>query len=133
MEYKGYYSRVEYDEELEIFHGEVVNIKDVITFEGESVEELKQAFQDSVDDYLEYCAERGEDPARSYSGKFVIRTEPELHMRCASAAKSKGISLNALINELMISSLGPGIKENIKIPHSDLVREKESAYKSEKE
>jgi len=55
MEYKGYHGKVEFDEEAEILYGEVINVKDVITFEGKSVEELKQAFQDSVDDYLAFC------------------------------------------------------------------------------
>lgn len=77
MEYKGYFARVEFDD-ADIFHGEVINLRDVITFEGETVNELKQAFKDSVDDYLSFCAERGEDPEKSYSGKFVVRVEPEL-------------------------------------------------------
>jgi predicted HicB family RNase H-like nuclease len=61
--YKGYQSRVELDEEAGVLHGEVIHTRDVITFQGTSVEELKQAFEDSVDDYLEFCASRGEDPA----------------------------------------------------------------------
>ena len=55
MQYKGYQARVDYDDEAGVFHGEVLNIKDVITFEGTCVEDLRQAFQDSVEDYLEYC------------------------------------------------------------------------------
>lgn len=65
MTYKGYQSRVELDEEAGVFHGEVMNIRDVITFQGASAEELKQAFEDSVDDYLEFCASRGEDREKS--------------------------------------------------------------------
>ena len=63
MTYKGYQARVELDEEARVFHGEVINTRDVITFQGSSVDELQQAFEDSVDDYLEYCAARGEKPA----------------------------------------------------------------------
>lgn len=62
MEYIGYFAKVSFDEEANIFHGEVINLRDVITFEGETVNELKQSFQDSVDDYLEFCAARGEEP-----------------------------------------------------------------------
>ena len=61
--YKGYQARVELDEEAAVFHGEVVNTRDVITFQGSSVAELKHAFEDSIDDYLDFCASRGEDPA----------------------------------------------------------------------
>jgi predicted HicB family RNase H-like nuclease len=61
MEYKGYIGIVEFDDEAGIFHGEVINLRDVITFQGESVQELRQAFQDSVDDYLAFCAERNEE------------------------------------------------------------------------
>jgi len=105
MEYKGYYARVEFDEESNIFHGEVINISDVVTFEGTSVDELKQAFQDSVDDYLDFCAERGEDPVKLYSGKFVVRTSPELHKSIAIEAKAEGKSLNALVNEILSKSV----------------------------
>ena len=62
MEYKGYLAQVEFDDEASLFHGEVINIRDVITFQGQSVDELRQAFEDSVEDYLEFCAERGEQP-----------------------------------------------------------------------
>ena len=62
MTYKGYEAAVEYDEDAEIFHGEVVNLRDVITFQGRSVSELKKAFDGSVEDYLAFCEARGEDP-----------------------------------------------------------------------
>jgi predicted HicB family RNase H-like nuclease len=55
---------VEFDDEANIFHGEVINLRDVITFQGESVQEIRQAFQDSVDDYLAFCAERQEEPEK---------------------------------------------------------------------
>ena len=59
MKYKEYLAHVGFDEEGNIFHGEVINIRDVITFQGKSTDELKQAFKDSIKDYLEFCAERG--------------------------------------------------------------------------
>lgn len=64
MEYKGYIGKVEIDEDAGILHGEIINIRDVITFEGQTVEELRQAFEESADDYLEFCAERGEEPEK---------------------------------------------------------------------
>ena len=66
MTYKGYEALVQYDGDAEIFHGEVVNLRDVVTFQGSSAAELKQAFADSVEDYLAFCKERGEEPERQY-------------------------------------------------------------------
>lgn len=90
MEYKGYIAKVEFDDEAEIFHGEVINLRDVITFQGTSVTELQRAFQESVEDYLAFCAERGEEPEKPFSGKFSVRIDPELHrqitLQAASAA-----------------------------------------------
>lgn len=65
MEHKGYLAEVDYDEETDTFHGEVVNLRDVITFEGDCVQDLKQAFCDSVEDYLAFCAARGEEPEKA--------------------------------------------------------------------
>ena len=94
MHYKGYEASVDFDEEAEIFHGEVLNLRDVITFQGASAGELKQAFADSVEDYLAFCRERGEEPDRPYSGQFVVRTPPVLHKAVSLAAKREGVSLN---------------------------------------
>jgi predicted HicB family RNase H-like nuclease len=94
MTYKGYEAVVEYDEGAELFHGEILNLRDVITFQGQSVAELKQAFADSIEDYLAFCKERGEEPEKPYSGQFVVRLEPPLHRALVSAAKRAGVSLN---------------------------------------
>ena len=67
MEYQGYLGKVEFDAEAELFHGEVINTRDVITFQGKSVQELKSAFRESVDDYLAFCSERGEKPDKPIS------------------------------------------------------------------
>jgi predicted HicB family RNase H-like nuclease len=99
MQYKGYEAVVEFDNEAEIFHGEIINVRDVITFQGSSVDELKQAFQDSVDDYLEFCKERGEEPDKPFSGKFVVRIKPQLHKIIASQARQEGKSLNSWIEQ----------------------------------
>ena len=72
MEYKGYIGKVEIDEEAGILYGEVINVRDVITFEGASANEAQKAFQESVDDYLEFCSLRGEAPEKPFSGKFGV-------------------------------------------------------------
>jgi len=70
MEYKKYLAHTEYDAEADIFHGEVINIRDVITFQGKSTDELRRALEDSVEDYLEFCKERGEEPNQPFSNFF---------------------------------------------------------------
>ena len=107
MEYKGYVGRVEFDDEAEIFHGEVVNLRDVITFQGRSVDELRQAFADSVEDYLAWCAERGKSPEKPFSGKFVVRLDPEVHRSISAAAREQGKSLNAWVAERLASAARP--------------------------
>src|SRR6266550_3470242 len=97
MSYKGYEGVAALDEEAGLFTGEVINTRDVITFQGSSVEELKQAFEDSVDDYLEYCATRGEDPEKPFSGTLSLRLPTELHRRIALEARRAGQSLNSYI------------------------------------
>jgi predicted HicB family RNase H-like nuclease len=99
MEYKGYIGKVEFADEAGVFHGEVINTRDVITFQGQSVSELKKAFQDSVDDYLAFCAKRGEEPDKPFSGQFVTRIPPDLHRQVNLAASLSGKSLNAWVSE----------------------------------
>ncbi|MFD1675778.1 type II toxin-antitoxin system HicB family antitoxin [Alicyclobacillus fodiniaquatilis] len=99
MNYKGYLARVEFDDEAGVFHGEVINTRDVITFQGVSVEELRNAFEESVEDYLAFCAERGEEPEQPYSGKFMVRLTPDQHRLAVLAAKRAGKSLNSWVAE----------------------------------
>jgi predicted HicB family RNase H-like nuclease len=99
MEYKGYVGRVEFDDDAGIFHGDVVNTRDVITFQGDTVEQLRHAFRDSVEDYLAFCKKRGEEPEKPYSGQFVTRLNPALHRRISLAASLAGKSLNAWVAE----------------------------------
>jgi predicted HicB family RNase H-like nuclease len=99
MEYKGYFGKVEFDDEAEVFHGEIVNTRDVITFQGKSVAELRKAFRESIEDYLAFCGERGETPEKPFSGRFVTRLSPELHRQVSMAAAISGKSLNAWLTE----------------------------------
>lgn len=105
MEYKGYIGKVEINDEAGILFGEVINIRDVITFEGQSVEEVQKAFRESVDDYLAFCAERGESPEKPFSGKFVIRLPVELHRKAYVQAKLADKSLNSWITEVLQTTL----------------------------
>lgn len=105
MKYKGYVGRVEYDAEANILHGEVVGIRDVVTFQAKSVEQVEQVFKDSVDDYLAFCKERGQKPDKPCSGRFVVRIGSELHRRANMLAALSGKSLNTLISECLDKEL----------------------------
>lgn len=74
INYKGYHGTVQYDDEAKIFHGEIINTRTVITFQGTSGDEIKQAFRDSVDDYLEWCAERGKEPENTSLNSFIVNS-----------------------------------------------------------
>jgi predicted HicB family RNase H-like nuclease len=99
MKYKGYHGQVNYDEEAKLFHGEVVGLRDVITFQGKSVDELDQAFKASVDDYLDFCKELKRTPEKPFSGKLILRLPAEIHERAAFQAKCSGLSLNTWIKQ----------------------------------
>ena len=99
--YKGYYGQAEYDHDAEIFHGEIAGTNDVITFQGKTVEELRKAFRDSIDDYLNFCAARGEQPQKPFSGRFVVRLKPEIHWKLAVLAKHLGKSLNTVVSDYL--------------------------------
>ncbi len=98
LKYKGYIGHVVYDDEARIFHGDVINMtRDGVTFQGRSVDEIEQAFRDSVDDYLDWAAEEGFEPEKPFSGKFVVRMGPDLHRDATIAARDAGLSLNAWV------------------------------------
>lgn len=102
MEYKGYIGHVEYDNETDIFHGEVINTRDVITFQGNSTRELKKALKDSVKIYLDYCKKKEREPDKPFSGNVLIRSTPERHRSFYIAAKVAGKSLNRWITDTLV-------------------------------
>lgn len=108
MEYKGYIGKVEFDDQAGVFHGEVINVRDVITFEGRSVKELRKAFRESIEDYLAFCRERNEEPERPFSGKFTVRIDPDLHRQIYLAARTANKSLNAWVAEVLESAVRKG-------------------------
>lgn len=105
MTYRGYTAKIEYDAEVEAFLGEVIDLNDIITFSGNSVEDLKQAFKDSVDAYIEYCEQNGEEPEKPFSGKFSVRIEPELHKSISRHATLAGKSINAFVSDALMTAV----------------------------
>lgn len=104
MTYQGYAACIEYSDDDECFIGHIAGIKDRVGFHGESVAELKEAFQEAVDDYLETCAAVGKEPQKPYSGKLMLRIPPELHASIATAADVNGQSINQWITRALMQA-----------------------------
>lgn len=101
MQYKGFTGVVEYDDDARIFHGEVINTRAVITFQGKSVDEIEREFRKSIDIYLNWCAARGKEPEKPFSGNFVVRVSPEIHRKIAVAAAIADKSMNTWVKETL--------------------------------
>src|SRR5260363_39242 len=101
MTYKGYSARIEYSDEDDCFIGRLAGIRDIITFHGNFVEEVRNAFQEAVDFYLETCRQRNEAPQKPYSGKISLRISPNIHARMAMQADAAGKSINQWVAETL--------------------------------
>ena len=94
MTYKGFTARVDFDDAEGIFSGRLLGISDVVGFHADNVPELRAAFEDAVDDYVETCARIGKQPEKPASGKLMLRIPPDIHRAALVAAESAGTSLN---------------------------------------
>lgn len=101
MNYNGYAARIEYSDEDGLFVGHIAGIKDIVGFHGESVAELRTAFQDAVTDYLETCAKLGRSPHKPYSGNLSLRLAPALHATVAVKAQLAQKSINQWVAEIL--------------------------------
>ena len=106
MEHKGYRAVVTFDDAVDVFHGEVMDTRDVIVFEGTSAAQLRKEFEFSVDDYLKVCEERGRTPDKPFSGKIPLRIPSAVHRAATAAARAHGKSLNAWITETVEEAAG---------------------------
>ena len=99
MTHEGYLATLEIDEDAGVIYGRVINANAVLTFEGETLAELRTAFADTIADYRDWCKERGVEPEKPYSGTLSLRIAPELHRRVAEQAAKAGESINQFIAE----------------------------------
>ncbi|WP_199245522.1 type II toxin-antitoxin system HicB family antitoxin [[Phormidium] sp. ETS-05] len=135
--YKGYTGQVEVDVEAGILFGEVLEIYDVVTFQGKTVEEARQEFQNSVDDYLEFCAKLGRQPDKPFSGRLPYRTNSDTHRKIFIAAKKAGKSINAWMDEVLREAADKSINTKRKPdsaeekPTADSTEEKPNADSTE--
>jgi predicted HicB family RNase H-like nuclease len=105
MQYKGYLATCEVDLDARLIVGEVLGIRDAITFEAQTAAEVEQRFHEAIDDYLAFCAEQGRAPEKSFSGRFLFRTTPERHRSMALAAARSGVSLNAWLDAVAAAAV----------------------------
>ncbi|MBH3413303.1 MULTISPECIES: type II toxin-antitoxin system HicB family antitoxin [Pseudomonas] len=101
MTYRGYAARIEYSDEDQLLIGHVAGIRDVIGFHGESISELRRAFEEAVDDYIETCEKLGREPQKAYSGKLSLRLEPALHASVAAKAELAEKSINQWVSDIL--------------------------------
>lgn len=97
LAYKNFIGSVHFSADDKVFHGKLLGVNDLVTFEGGSVGELIKAFHSAVDDYLVLCEEVGKEPLKTHKGSFNVRVSPELHGRAIRAANIRGVTLNKLV------------------------------------
>lgn len=84
-----------------MFFGRVINTKDVISFDGTTVEELQHSFEAVIEEYLADCKKEGKEPDKAFSGQFNLRISPELHRKISIEAKKQNISLNSSVEQAL--------------------------------
>jgi len=99
ISYKGFLGTVSFSEKDAAFFGKIEGIDGLVNFEGESVQELTEAFHNAVEDYIKYCETENLPLRKSFTGNLNIRIKPETHSLLALAAKKSGTTLNALISK----------------------------------
>jgi predicted HicB family RNase H-like nuclease len=101
MTHDGYIAEIMLDEEAGLLSGIVLNTRATLHFAGKTVEELKAAFAETIEDYREWCRSEGKGPEKPYSGTLSLRIAPDLHRRIAGKAAREGKSINAVIGEAL--------------------------------
>ncbi len=101
MKYKGYVAHIEYDEEDRIFVGHLAGITDIVGFHGTTVNELEEAFHESVDNYIAISEETGRPAQKPYPGKLILEISPDIHAAVAAVAQNHGKSINQWASEVL--------------------------------
>jgi len=101
LEHKGYTGTVEFSAVDEVFFGKIRGIRDVVTFEADTVSKLKKSFRDAVEDYIETCAAMGKEPDKEFKGSFNVRIKPKLHRLAVIKSSAMKISLNQFVEQVI--------------------------------
>jgi len=103
LHYKDYVGSIEFSEEDTVFHGKIIGIKDLVSFEGDGAKAITKDFHNAVDEYLDYCAQCGKEPDKPFKGSFNVRVGTDLHRKAALTAFKKGVSLNTFVEKAISS------------------------------
>lgn len=121
LTYKGYFGTVDFNSDDEVFYGKIFGINDLINFEGFSVQELKESFEESIDDYLDTCKALNKEPNKTFKGSFNVRLSMKLHRRAAMIANQKKISLNDFVKK----AIGYAVSHEIDIEDNNAMKTQE--------
>lgn len=132
LKYKGYQGSIEPDLENDVLYGKVLFVKDLITYEADSIKGIKEAFEVAIDDYLETCEALDKQPDQSFSGSFNVRVGPHLHRKAVIAAYRQDIKLNVLVRQALEEKLTAPNQLHVTIVSSHVI-EKEALFESERE
>lgn len=105
LEYRGFNGSVEFDADDGVLFGKLLLINDLVTYEGQSVDEIRQAFQEAVEDYIAQCQQAGKEPNKPLSGVFNVRVGVELHRQAALRAAHDRVKLNQVVVRALQSYL----------------------------
>lgn len=111
MKYKGYTGSIEWSETDGVFYGQVLGIRSLFLYEGNSIEELKQDFHNLIDEYLQECIQQKIEPEKPFNGSLNVRINPSVHKLAVEEAYERGISLNMIVNDALKSFLMWGTYE----------------------
>lgn len=105
LEYNKFIGSVNFSEDDDVFFGKIEGINALITFEGQTVDELKEAFKEAVTDYIEFCKTKGIKAQKTYTGVLNVRLTPDIHRKAAEVATKSGTTLNSLIKKAVEKEL----------------------------
>lgn len=103
---------IDFDLEDGVMHGRILYVNDVITYQGDSLTELKAAFEESVDDYLETCELLSKQPDKPLKGSFNVRIGPDLHKDVARSASQEGVGLNDWVKSAIEGKLATKVEHH---------------------
>lgn len=113
LEYKGYYGDVNVSVEDNVIYGKVLYINDLITYEADTVSDIKKSFEEAIDDYLCFCADNNKEPDKSFKGSFNVRITPDLHKKADLEARKRKQSLNQFVSSAIENEIS-GRKEIVR-------------------
>lgn len=98
LNHKGYTGTIDFSLKDNILFGKIIGIDDLVSYEAENLSQLKKAFKEAVEDYLDNCKEIGKNPDKTFSGTFNVRTSNQLHKKLSFLASSRNMKLNEVVN-----------------------------------